>query len=839
MSETIQFFRRHFPQLSGIPSGAYHWQEELFGQFVKGIQPMMHVCLPTGMGKTSVMHAWLLALAWEAVHCPQKRCVATRLVWVVDRRVVVDQATTEAERIVHRIENAPDDELRKALQNLSVARDLTSGLAVSTLRGEFADNRKWSRDPLRPAIIVGTVDMIGSRLLFSGYGDTRRRRALHAALLGQDSLVVNDEAHLTPAFADLLGCLREFTGGERPLRTMLLSATPRDHVGSNFPSSLDQDLKNDHFRARYRATKHLHVSVHDDPKKAIQKLAAEPDRRTIIFVRSPEEARKLALAIEGRHKGTHVPLLTGVQRGWERDRLLDDDVVKRYLSKEPPTSDANANPCWMVATSAGEVGIDLSSDRLITDLDTADHLLQRFGRLNRFGETSGDAHVLYSPKQVSGEKTDALRETLTYLKALPDVSPETLLEQPPPPCALSDKPTTVPLLPWHIDVWSMTSISAKEWPSRPSVEPWLRGGDEEAAPPETYVAWRDDVEDLANPGVSPRDRDEVFDCYPVIAQERLKQYTRALCDALEHSSYLSRPAILIAADGEVYAEERLAVLLKRADRFRYATLVLPPGVGYLDANGMVDWERSTADISQEALGNYDRSGTETRSRLYLAPGEAQPEAVFRWRYTVQVPAADESEEGPRWMYFAGKLVQKASQTEVLLSDHREHVAKVAADLARRTGLDHRRVQVFEWAGRWHDAGKDREIWQRAARNKDFTRPVAKAERLNGRSLDGYRHELGSLLDAKSQIPSDFTEDERDLALYLVAAHHGWGRPHFPDRTFDRTHYRESGTAALECARRFGRLHRRYGAWGLAYLESIFRSADAIASADGPELPVNA
>src|ERR1035441_5671088 len=57
MSETIQFFRRHFPQLSGIPSGAYHWQEELFGEFVKGMQPTMHVCLPTGMGKTSVMRS--------------------------------------------------------------------------------------------------------------------------------------------------------------------------------------------------------------------------------------------------------------------------------------------------------------------------------------------------------------------------------------------------------------------------------------------------------------------------------------------------------------------------------------------------------------------------------------------------------------------------------------------------------------------------------------------------------------------------------------------------------------------------------------------------------------
>ena len=110
--------------------------------------------------------------------------------------------------------------------------------------------------------------------------------------------------------------------------------------------------------------------------------------------------------------------------------------------------------------------------------------------------------------------------------------------------------------------------------------------------------------------------------------------------------------------------------------------------------------------------------------------------------------------------------------------------------------------------------------------------------MNVKKLDGYRHELGSLLDAVTELPLDFTQDERDLALHLIAAHHGWARPHFPKRTFDKSACRRSERAALECARRLGRLQQRYGAWELAYLEAIFRSADAIASADAPELPVN-
>ncbi|WP_201281692.1 hypothetical protein [Methylosinus sp. Ce-a6] len=85
--------------------------------------------------------------------------------------------------------------LREGLQ-------LRSGrLPISTLRGQFADNRAWLDDPSSPAIVVGTVDMIGSRLLFEGYGVSRKMRPYHAGFLGVDTLVLLDEAHLVPPFA--------------------------------------------------------------------------------------------------------------------------------------------------------------------------------------------------------------------------------------------------------------------------------------------------------------------------------------------------------------------------------------------------------------------------------------------------------------------------------------------------------------------------------------------------------------------------------------------------------------------------------------------------------------
>src|SRR5207245_4300246 len=125
------------------------------------------------------------------------------LVYVVNRRTVVDQSTDEARKLRQRIGNVAG--LTERLRALC-AEPGSDGipLAISTLRGQFADNREWSSDPARPAVIAGTVDMIGSRLLFNGYGIGFKGKPLHAGFLGQDVLLVHDEAHLEPAFQELL-----------------------------------------------------------------------------------------------------------------------------------------------------------------------------------------------------------------------------------------------------------------------------------------------------------------------------------------------------------------------------------------------------------------------------------------------------------------------------------------------------------------------------------------------------------------------------------------------------------------------------------------------------------
>jgi hypothetical protein len=123
------------------------WQRRMFDRLRRGDIP--EICdLPTGLGKTNIIHLWFLALRSQKLEKrPRAKSLPTRLVYVVDRRTVVDQATALAEAIKKKL----------------IGLDLEEGwLSVSTLRGQYADNRDWTIDPSRPAIIIGTVDMIGT-----------------------------------------------------------------------------------------------------------------------------------------------------------------------------------------------------------------------------------------------------------------------------------------------------------------------------------------------------------------------------------------------------------------------------------------------------------------------------------------------------------------------------------------------------------------------------------------------------------------------------------------------------------------------------------------------------
>jgi CRISPR-associated endonuclease/helicase Cas3 len=542
--------------------------------------------IPTGLGKTSVMAIWLVARTCGA-------SLPRRLVYVVDRRAVVDQATEVAIGLREWIER--NAELKRTL-GLG-----ERGLPISTLRGQYADNREWLEDPSAPAIVVGTVDMVGSRLLFEGYGVSRKMRPYHAGLLGVDTLLVLDEAHLTPPFEHLLRAIASdpVFRPRDPLRDSLvprfklltLTATGRAQVDD--PLGLtESDFNHVTLSKRLNAKKELSLQLLDKDIKLDDALAnhawkvvgdGAKNVRVIVYSDSREVAQKAREAIEKLAKGDKKAARPAVKIDTELfvggRRVFEREQAKKRLEELGFIAGAKVVrtcPAFLLATSAGEVGVDLDADHMVCDLVTWERMVQRLGRVNRRGEPDGhigQIHVVVPPEPKPDKKTQealdkkarseeldekerepieehernvqAWKSQQIPLEKLPrlengclDASVRALFElrerakkEPELEKILCDATSPEPLRPALtlplVEAWSLTSL--KKHPGRPAVQPWLRGWVDD--PPQTAVVWRSYLPDRKG-GKAPRtaEIEAFFEAAPPHTSEILETETFRAAD---------------------------------------------------------------------------------------------------------------------------------------------------------------------------------------------------------------------------------------------------------------------------------------------------------------------
>lgn len=854
-------FAETFKALTG--NAPFAWQSALYTSFVNGDDFPSSCSLPTGLGKTSVIHIWLLALA----HAPEK--VPRRLVYVVNRRTVVDQSTNEARKLRDSLANVP--ELIERLRTLCAE---TTGipLAISTLRGQFMDNREWSADPTRPAVLAGTVDMIGSRLLFSGYGVGFKSRPLHAGFLGQDVLLIHDEAHLEPAFQELLvNIQREQHEKERAqtlpwpkLRVMELTATSRGS-GTVFTLS-DKDRADPEVRKRIEATKLIHLHENTDEKKLADEIADlalkhnESGRAVLVFVRKVDDVDKLVKKLP---KGSYEQL-TGTVRGLERNRLVKTPIFQRFLPEWNRDNDAQLakGTVYLVCTSAGEVGVNISADHLVCDLSTFESMAQRFGRVNRFGNCEDTCIDVVHPKKFDDTRLDDRRkktlELLAQLNgdgspvALDSLDPETRAAGFAPP------PTIVPTSEILFDAWTLTTIRGK-LPGRPMVEQYLHGISE-WEPPETHVAWRQEVwelrpmfnteEEWKQSELEERNRlarlaAELLDDYPLKPHELLRDISSRVFDRLKKLKATGEtPVWLLSDDGTVDVTTLAKLIDMGKEGIEHKTVLLPPVAGGLKEGMLTENPEPATDVADEL---YD--GEEKRRRVRVWEDDEDYDSKtqdMRLVRRVDLPALneEENENGRSWHWFelpadGDTDGSKANKKPVLWKVHTEDVTKNAITYVDKLPLPQELKDAIILAAKWHDLGKRRKLFQTILGNFNYpVKVLAKSGKKGGRVPEMYRHEFGSLVDVLDESQPFRAElrklstDMQDVVLHLIAVHHGYGRPHFPiDRAFDpEPKGQQAEEIAAAVAQRFARMQRRYGRWALAYLESLLRAADYAASA---------
>jgi CRISPR-associated endonuclease/helicase Cas3 len=940
-------FGRYFHAVHGV--SPFPWQERLVEHLIEHDSWPDLVDLPTASGKTACLDIALFHLAW----CSEKGepwRAPRRILFVVDRRIIVDAAATRAERIRQALESTESEAVKAVASALKKAGG-SSPLLCEKLRGGMPRERGIALNPAQPMIITSTVDQVGSRLLFRGYGMSPYTWPLHAGLLAFDTLLLLDEAHLSVPFVDTISALqREQAKAEkpitfvRPIRFVSLSATARTN-GSAF--RLDKkDLAHPLIRERRKVSKPTRlVETSSKPAERVRALlketlatysdlASTQQPAVAVIVNRVRTARTLfeALQAEQAKYDFSVELLTGRSRPLDRDEIASRLIARCAAGRGACEAD---HGLIVVATQTLEVGADLDFQGMVSECAALDALRQRFGRLDRLGKFGRARAVILG----GGDSDDdavygpALNETWQWLNSIATTVDRTrcvdfsieamdaLVASADTHKLITRSRSTLQLTPLHVELLSQTSPTPAY---DPDVEALLHGLD--SGPRDVQVVWRNDfrihredsawlldtsesalqlarellrlnppssLEALSLPLHAVRSwldgREDKFSMADVegafaegsdrtsgelprprpVLRWREDSWEPALPRQIRPGDTIAVPSEYGGCDEYGFApdyNDRVRDLSGRAREalHRSPLLIITKKTGEQDAadpaavNAL--WQNMVRDYAASALdvGSYLPSLRQALGQEFLvARGwplqEAEPDLItdLVTDHSGDLHAVVVTNRRPAAGDISDEDISSSQTVPVTLGSHNSGVGRKARELGSSVGLAPELVQLLGRAGELHDIGKADPRFQSMLRGDDVTtlagELLAKGlRRVKQSTLElGERHEAYSAALLRMHPNLVASESDPALAVYLVGTHHGRGRPLMPDRRDDGTELRievdgqrinfdgapRLGELGSGWATLFWALSRRYGAWGLAYLEAILRLADWLRSAE--------
>lgn len=432
----------------------FPWQMRLLAEVAaKGEWPRV-LDLPTGSGKTAAIDIAVFHLALQANLGPKRRA-PIRIAFVVDRRLVVDDSYLRARKIEAALAKPTGNVSKRVAARLGELSGDGPPLVARRLRGGIPREHDWARTPSQPTVLCSTVDQIGSRLLFRGYGVSDSMKPVHAGLIGSDCLILLDEAHLAEPFRQTLGWIKayqdkkwrtESTAG--PWQTVLLTATPGEKLEGRFALD-DEDRSNAILKTRLQAEKPARLVAPIKPKKTVDAAASDDEekengdaenvaRRALAIVQQVGTALKHfeadshgaprpAIGVVVNRVGRAREVCKQLQKAFPQDvedavardcspeiilmigpaRPVDRDDLARKLAPIRTGEDRNREkPLILVATQCIEAGVDIDLDALVTEVAPLDSLRQRFGRLNRAGRKIVPYAAIVADKSDIAARTD-------------------------------------------------------------------------------------------------------------------------------------------------------------------------------------------------------------------------------------------------------------------------------------------------------------------------------------------------------------------------------------------------------------------------------------------------
>jgi CRISPR-associated endonuclease/helicase Cas3 len=665
------------------------------------------------------------------------------------------------------------------------------------------ESERWELEPDRPAILLGTQDMLLSRALNRGYGSGRARWPMSFGLLHQDALWVLDEVQLMDVGLATSAQLSAFrwqdasgTTGRTSLRPSFawwMSATLQpawlETVDHPVPPSLIRIPAEARTGSLWEVQKAIEHRADLTAEADLARLVLErhtPGQLTLVVVNQVNRAAEVHRLLEAgyvdkkskarREGAPDLRLVHSRFRGQERTGFRE-----AFLRKEAPLP---AGGRIIVATQVVEAGVDISASLLVTDLAPWSSLVQRFGRCARYANDSGGIVVLGMPKSAAPYEeadlraaTDALADLINEhrsgapraLEAFEEAADPGLLER------------LYRYQPAHVlrrrDLDDLFDTTADLSGADLDISRYIRSGEER----DVHVFWRalspQFSRTIARDDVGPVSREELC---PVPVGE-LREWAKLdgkravyVVDYLDPAGRWTRLDLKKIVPG-------MTLLLATASG------------GYIPAQG---WSpKSSADVAPVL-----------RATTPLDDAQAKLDRSAQ-------AAEDDSLSHTRWKTIAV---------------HGRETGALLEGLGRELGLDGSLIKLLSLAGRWHDAGKVHWIFQGAiheaarreggpiAQGRDLAKaPDGAWKRPAYPERPGFRHELastlailellrrarpdhaallgdhGDLLEALGTTPEPVAPElcvdesdplareilalsagEVDLLLFLVCSHHG-------------------------------------------------------------------
>ena len=715
---------------------------------------------PTGSGKTAAV-----TLGWAAHRMRDPDSTPRRLIWCMPMRTLVEQTAEAVMEWFGKLADEVDESNR-----------LPRPEDIHVLMGGV-DGDSWLDKPERPAVLVGTQDMLLSRALMRGYGSSRALWPMQFGLLHEDAQWVFDEVQLMGAGRATSAQVEAFrrSDADRARSEGLQAGLPARSLWTS--ATLDPQWLStvDHCEPKPETVVQVDPGAAGDGRLA--RLAQAAKKLTCSQV-APTSAKKtdvtayvgrLADAVQEAHRFGSMTLAIvnrvdraqalyhAVYRKLSEHPLDSPSLVlihsrfrpadrKREMDKVVGTSDANPHGRIVIATQAVEAGVDISASVMVTEIAPWSSMVQRFGRANRYAELPDGADIywvdLLRPdkgdnasdkdleKLVIPYNVPEIREARDRLRTLTDVAPVHL----PPPGDI-EPPRRVIRRKDLIDLFDtdpdLTGFDV-------DVSPYIRDADDT----DIRVFWRDLSKDGDEP---PRPSREELCAVSIgaarewIGKVRKRQSGSHLLHQRDPQWRRGDSRTGTQAPGWTpFRDEPWPGLILLAD--------LAAG-GYRDTVGFTG---NLKDVPEPLVDPVARDGA-----------KATPD--------VSDSLAGNETEG----HDEDSLSQIG--TIVRLDDHLRHVAAEAAKLCDALGTETGEREAIVRAARWHDLGKAHDVFQDTMRRgldgQDVAPNVLLAKTVkrtrHGRAY--FRHELASALAFLAN--EDWSRDA-DLTAYLIAAHHG-------------------------------------------------------------------